>query len=59
MLPFRITLCTLTAITGLFFILPIKIRKPQSKELWAFFAVGVLVAFVLLIVMINAQVKVQ
>ncbi|MGN1307345.1 MAG: CDP-alcohol phosphatidyltransferase family protein [Faecousia sp.] len=56
-LPFRITLCAITAITGLFFILPIKIRKPQSKELWAFFAVGVLVAFVLLLVMINAQIK--
>ena len=59
MLPFRITLCVLTAIVGLFFILPVKIRKPQSKELWAFFAVGVLVALVLLLVMINAQVKVR
>ena len=58
-LPFRITLCTLTAITGLFFILPIKIRKPQSKELWAFFAVGVLVAFVLLLVMINTHIRVR
>ena len=58
-LPFRLTLCAITAITGLFFILPIKIRKPQSKELWAFFALGVLVALVLLIVMINAQVRVR
>ena len=57
--PFRLTLCAITAITGLFFILPIKIRKPQSKELWAFFALGVLVALVLLIVMINAQVRVR
>lgn len=57
LLPFRAILCALMAITGLFFILPFKIRKPQSKELWAFFALGVLVAFVLLIAMVHSYIK--
>lgn len=45
--PFRISLCVLTAVVGLCFLLPFKIRKPQSKELWMLFAIGAFVAAVL------------
>lgn len=47
-LSFRLALCALTTLTGLCFILPFKIRKPQSKELWLLLALGVFVAAVLL-----------
>ncbi len=46
---FGIVLSALTALTALCFILPFKIRKPRSKELWLFLAVGVLIAAVLLL----------
>lgn len=46
----RIALCALMALTGFAFILPFRIRKPQSKELWAFLAFGALMAVVLFIV---------
>ncbi len=47
---FRVSLCALMAVTGLAFVLPFRIRKPQSKELWMFLAFGVAMAIVLLIV---------
>ena len=47
---FRLSLCTLMAVTGLAFVLPFRIRKPQSKELWMFLAFGAAMAIVLLIV---------
>lgn len=43
----RMLLCCLMGLTGLCFILPFKIRKPQSKELWLMLALGVLIAAVL------------
>jgi len=46
---FGIVLTALTALTGLCFILPFKIRKPRTKELWLFLIVGVLIAAVLLL----------
>lgn len=51
--PIGIVLCALTALTGLCFILPFKIRKPRSKELWIFLAVGVLIAAVLLLALFH------
>lgn len=49
--PIGIVLCALTALIALCFILPFKIRKPRTKELWLFLAVGVLIATVLLLVL--------
>ncbi len=46
----RIALCILMSITGFAFILPFRIRKPQSRELWCFLAFGALMAIVLFIV---------
>lgn len=43
-------LCGLMAVTGLCFILPFHIRKPQNRELYLLLAVGVLIAAVLLLV---------
>ena len=42
-------LCGLMALTGLCFILPFHIRKPQSKELLLFLVLGILIAAVLLL----------
>ena len=47
---FRLSLCGLMAVTGLLFVLPFRLRKPQSKELYWFLALGVLMALVLLFV---------
>lgn len=47
--PIGIILCALMAVTGLCFILPFHIRKPQSKELLLFLVLGILVAAVLLL----------
>lgn len=44
-----IILCALMALTGLCFVLPFHIRKPQSKELLLFLVLGILVAAVLLL----------
>ncbi len=46
---FGVVLTALTALTGLCFILPFKIRKPRTKELFAFLIVGILIAAVLLL----------
>lgn len=46
---FGVVLTALTALTGLCFVLPFKIRKPRSKELWLFLIVGILIAVVLLL----------
>ncbi len=46
----RIALCILMAITGFAFILPFRVRKPQSREFWWFLAFGALMAVVLFIV---------
>ena len=42
-------LCGLTALTGLCFVLPFRIRKPRSKELLLFLVLGILIAAVLLL----------
>ncbi len=47
---FRVCLCGITALSGLAFITPVRIRKPQSRELWIFMGFGVVMAAVLLIV---------
>lgn len=46
---FGVALCVVTALTGLCFILPFHIRKPQAKELLMLLGVGVLIAVVLLL----------
>lgn len=52
----RIALCVLMSITGFAFVLPFRIRKPQSKELWSFLAFGVLMAIVLFFVYLRFSV---
>ena len=47
-----LTLCGVAAVTGLCFILPFRIRKPQTKELFLMLFVGVLMAAVLILVRI-------
>lgn len=54
---FRIALCTLMGLTGLAFVLPFKIRKPRSKELWWFLGFGILMAVVLFIFYLRFAVK--
>ena len=54
---FQIALCALMVLTGLAFILPFKMRKPGSRELWWFLGFGVLIAVVLLIFYIRFAVK--
>lgn len=52
----RIALCILMSITGFAFVLPFRIRKPQSKELWCFLAFGALMAIVLFFVYLRFSV---
>lgn len=52
----RVALCVLTGITGFAFVLPFRIRKPQSKELWMFLAFGALMAIVLFFVYLRFSV---
>ena len=47
---FRLSLCGLMALTGTLFVLPFRLRKPQSRELYWFLALGVAMALVLLFV---------
>ena len=47
---FRLSLCGLMALTGTLFVLPFCLRKPQSRELYWFLALGVAMALVLLFV---------
>lgn len=47
---FRISLCSLTVLTGFAFICPFRIRKPHSRELWFFLGIGLFMAAVLLFV---------
>lgn len=47
-----LTLCGVAAVTGLCFILPFRIRKPQTKELFLMLFVGLLMAAVLILVRI-------
>ena len=42
-------LCAVAAVTGLCFVLPIKIRKPQTKEIFLMLIAGVLIAAVLIL----------
>ncbi len=44
----NLSLCGVMLITGLLFILPIRVRKPQTKEMWFMFALGALIATVLI-----------
>ena len=54
---FRIGLSLLTAATGLAFVLPFRIRKPRSRELWWFLVFGIAMAAVLLIVYLKFVLK--
>lgn len=54
-LPLRIVLCALTALTGLCFLLPFQVRKPKTKELYLFLALGILIAAVLLAVWLRRR----
>lgn len=54
---FRIALCALTALTGLAYITPFKIRKPQSREMWVMLVFGIVMALVLLIVYLKFVLK--
>ena len=54
---FRIALCAITGLTGLAFVLPFKMPKPRSKELWWMLGLGVLMAVVLLIFYLRFSVK--
>lgn len=42
-------LCAVAAVTGLCFVLPFKIRKPQTKEIFLMLIAGVLIAAVLIL----------
>jgi len=44
---FRLVLCSLTGVTGLCFITPFHIRKPQSRELMLFLILGICIALIL------------
>ena len=52
----RLALCILMSITGFAFVLPFRIKKPQSKELWSFLAFGTLMAIVLFFVYLRFSV---
>ena len=52
---FRIALCALTGVTGLCFLLPFRLRKPRSKELWLMLALGMLIAFILFFTWLRRQ----
>lgn len=45
-------LCGLMAVTGLCFVLPFQVRKPQTRELRLFLLVGILIAAVLIIAVV-------
>ena len=45
---FRLAVCGLLGVTGLLYILPFRLRKPQSREMWLMLGVGALVALFLL-----------
>ncbi len=47
---FRFALCGITAVTGLAYITPFKLRKPRSREMWMLLVFGSAMALVLLIV---------
>lgn len=55
-LGFRIALCGLLGVTGLLYILPFRLRKPQSKEIWLMLGVGVLIALFLLGVLLRKMI---
>ena len=42
-------LCAVAVVTGLCFVLPFKIRKPQTKEIFLMLIAGVLIAAVLIL----------
>jgi CDP-diacylglycerol--serine O-phosphatidyltransferase len=54
---FRLALCCLTAVTGLAFVTPFKLRKPQSREMWVMLFFGIAMALVLLIVYLKFVLK--
>ena len=45
---FTLLLASVLVITGLLFIVPIRVRKPRTRELWIFLVIGVLLAALLL-----------
>ena len=53
----RYALCGITALTGLAFITPFKIRKPRSREMWMLLIFGSVMALVLLIVYLKLILK--
>ncbi|MBR6825653.1 MAG: CDP-alcohol phosphatidyltransferase family protein [Oscillospiraceae bacterium] len=54
---FRFTLCGITALTGLAYITPFKLRKPRSRELWLLLIFGAVMAAVLMIVYLKHVLK--
>lgn len=52
---FQLTLCGVMVLTGMCFILPFRIRKPHSRELWAIFAFGILVAAAILLFWLHGR----
>lgn len=50
---FRALLCGVLSVTGLSYILPIRIRKPQSREMWVLLGAGVLLALFLLCILMR------
>ena len=54
---FQLALCALLAVTGLLYILPFPLRKPQSREIWLMLGVGVLLALFLLAVLLRNAIR--
>ena len=50
---FQAALCGLLGVTGLLYILPFRLRKPQSREMWLMLGVGALIALFLLAVLLR------
>lgn len=50
---FRLALCAVMALTGLLFVVPIRVRKPRFSELMGILAVGLLVAAGILLVWVQ------
>ncbi|MDR0890172.1 MAG: CDP-alcohol phosphatidyltransferase family protein [Oscillospiraceae bacterium] len=47
----RVISCAVMLLTGLLFVLPFKLRKPNQKEIWLLIALGALIAVVLVLIL--------
>lgn len=54
---FRVHVCALLGVTGLLYILPFKLRKPQSREIWLMLGVGVVIAAFLVILLLRRMMR--